>query len=424
MIEIITSDGVTLDLDKSASFAIEIENPMLDDTGIPVAFSTPVTFLPTLTNIKVFGWVDFMMCEPENKTIAVSIHLSGIPIFSGSLVYDSIEDGKLNYTFNERDLEDNLTGKIHEVSHMLREVDPYLIGGDGRRGAHPLDDIAEKAKMGEYDGWAAPIIVGKEQLVYCSASGTDAAHDHIDANVKYRNWPTFVYSSSFMPAVKVKYILEKILDGVEIGEDIRGLFEMIAVPGTYSRPDSSRGYNKIDSHLVLDLADMLPDCDMSSFLSNILKILCASLLVDGNRYVILSKKTILDSNAVMDLSEKISDQYSISKEEAQFYHFEYANDEDSVFDPDNAAYDTSNEIIDVPGLLEVADMVRRTEEYKSFRCVDTGDIYSGKMLCQPVMDLIYHNIRGIEKGSADNSSFDASCDFNLVNVILIYNNTL
>ena len=43
MIRIITGEGVSLDLDPSAEFEVEYENPMLDDSHIPVPFSTAVT---------------------------------------------------------------------------------------------------------------------------------------------------------------------------------------------------------------------------------------------------------------------------------------------------------------------------------------------------------------------------------------------
>ena len=48
MIRIITGEGVSLDLDPSAEFEVEYENPMLDDSHIPVPFSTAVTILPSV----------------------------------------------------------------------------------------------------------------------------------------------------------------------------------------------------------------------------------------------------------------------------------------------------------------------------------------------------------------------------------------
>ena len=89
MIEIITASGVSLDIDPSYEFEIEMENPMLDDTHIPIAYSTSIAFLPTAKNKAAFGYLAAMYREPEVKQLSVSIHAGGIPLFWGRLEYDT-----------------------------------------------------------------------------------------------------------------------------------------------------------------------------------------------------------------------------------------------------------------------------------------------------------------------------------------------
>ena len=105
MIEIITRSGISLDLAPDALFELELENPMLADEHIPVAYTTSISFLPTLKNRQVFGYISAMMLEPQVKELSVSIQVQGIPLFFGTLIYDSIENGDVNYTFSGRNLD-------------------------------------------------------------------------------------------------------------------------------------------------------------------------------------------------------------------------------------------------------------------------------------------------------------------------------
>lgn len=90
MIRILTDKGVSLDIDPSAEFEIEYENPMLDDSHMPVPFSTSITFLSTPVNCKVFGYLSAMMLEPSVKKLSAVIEAGGIPLFYGTLLFDSI----------------------------------------------------------------------------------------------------------------------------------------------------------------------------------------------------------------------------------------------------------------------------------------------------------------------------------------------
>ncbi len=78
MIEIITRAGISLDLAPDALFEVELENPMLSDEHIPVAYSTSISFLPTLKNKQVFGYLPAILLEPQVKEVAVSVQVRGI----------------------------------------------------------------------------------------------------------------------------------------------------------------------------------------------------------------------------------------------------------------------------------------------------------------------------------------------------------
>ena len=64
MVEIITANGVSLDLAPDSTFEIEIEQPLLDTEAVPVPYSTAISFLPSRKNCNEFDYIDALMLEP------------------------------------------------------------------------------------------------------------------------------------------------------------------------------------------------------------------------------------------------------------------------------------------------------------------------------------------------------------------------
>lgn len=64
MIEIILEDGTSLDLKKDWEFEITLEQPMLDDSHIPIPYSTSIALPYTETNRLALKWLDALMLPP------------------------------------------------------------------------------------------------------------------------------------------------------------------------------------------------------------------------------------------------------------------------------------------------------------------------------------------------------------------------
>lgn len=414
MIEILTKTGIRLDLEKSCSFAIEMENPMLDDSGIPCAFSTEITFLPTMTNLRVFGWMDGMMSEPNNKEIAVDIFISGIRLFPGTLLYDSIENGNLKYTFSGRDIEDALSMKIYDLPLFAKSVSP--------------EDYLEIMKMvheGKTSGWGAPPVVCKDLLLQKDVID-------VDPNVKYRNiFNTYdinqIYSAGannvramFAPAVKVGYILESFF--TKYGISCPSSMKDIAILGLYKNDDPifltkmMLGYMSVAEHL--------PDITALDLLKNSLKLICSSLFRDGDGFIIVNKSDVLAGSPV-NWSGKISDNYTISKADRMFFTFGYSNDDSESQDFKETARDLRIEIEEKNNLTSVFDTLCYKTDYAVVKSKKTGDVYSGKenyisssnTKYNATMDLIYHNVGKIVSGNEEDSQYDSTCEFKLVSCL-------
>ncbi len=168
MVDILTSTGILLDISPDAEFDLTIENPIFSDERISAPWSTDIAFLPTLRNKRAFGYMGALMSAPSVTELAATIIVQGIHLISGTLIYDGLSDGCLNYTFTSRDLSVDWAKKLYEL--------PFL--GDAENGI----DYMREVLAGDIDGISAPVIVN-------AALESDADWNLDEANIgrKYRN---------------------------------------------------------------------------------------------------------------------------------------------------------------------------------------------------------------------------------------------
>lgn len=430
MIEIITASGVSLDIDPSYEFEIEMENPMLDDTHIPIAYSTSIAFLPTAKNKSVFGYLAAMYREPDVKQLSVSIHAGGIPLFWGRLEYDSVEDGKLNYTFAGRDLEDEWGGYIHKLTHLSRiEVN---------RGNSYILQIDQHLKSIR-DGNAAfikdfeiPMIVGEENITDVEYTKNDIGAEKVAFNVKYHNYYWAPVVSIVTPAVKVASILSEAFKNVSISENISTLYGAVAILGLHRSKQlcALYGFQQTENYkLLLDVADMLPECTVLDLVTNIARLFCASIFREGQSFALKTNREVLADNTIIDWTDKVSDEYSLSREEESSYSFGYSNDDsENTYTTESESSGTdSGSIVDVGTMLDVIQTIENSSDYVAVRNLATGDMYSGKKMTVttatnsqytlPYMDMLLHKLHKVASDDEKENSFDNSVDFKCVRCI-------
>lgn len=428
MIEIITRSGISLDLAPDALFELELENPMLADEHIPVAYTTSISFLPTLKNRQVFGYISAMMLEPQVKELSVSIQVQGIPLFFGTLIYDGIENGDINYTFSGRNLEDDWNGYIHSLTHLTTKTFEY-------KEETPLSLLVDwwTYIMEVKSGLAAtdfeyPMLVGEANIADIEHTN-NLAIDKVSVDVKYRNYPIIAWSST-NPAVKVSKILSKALAKTSISPAILKRYEALAILGMYksSTFDWEESEDPNSADVVLRVANNLPECTVLSLVQNVLKMFCATLFRDGTNFKIVTNKEVLDSEAVADWSNKVSDIYSLSTESRQGYTFHFSNDDSEntgITESKEANETGQSSIVNVQTLERIIEASEAHEDYIAMRHLGTGDIYNGKSIkvrnaisdskehTMPYLDMLLHKM---EKYNTDDgsSNYDNAVDFNLV----------
>lgn len=322
MIKIITEDGISLDLAPDAEFAIEYNNPMFEDDRIPVPFSTSIALLPSEVNCRVLQYLPALKLEPAVKKLAASLVLNGIPFLSGILIYEGIEDGRLNYSFSGVDLETNWGKKIWEL-----DIWGPMIGDE------IYDAFAEPN-----DGISWPLLVNKDYTGYYVKNCDDIALDEeynkklpmVEKNVKYHNFRNVIPEaerSRLTPAVSVSRIIG---DKFSVSGILTKLFPLVSVIGQYN---IDKGFVQTKVPVPVDCAACLPDYSFAEFTAELSKMFCSAIFEDGQgKFKMMPINTILGEAASEDWTEKISDSFTSDTEEASGYIFGFANSGEDSFD--------------------------------------------------------------------------------------------
>lgn len=413
MIKIITEDGISLDLAPDAEFAIEYNNPMFEDDRIPVPFSTSIALLPSATNCKVFQYLPALKLEPAVKKLAASIVFNGIPFLTGTLIYDGIEDGNLNYTFASRDVADNWDLKLYEL-----DIPRTIIGNDGtvRSNGVSYPIVTSRDFTGHF--------VKEDDSIAVTRKYNDNFAPKTSGYQKYRNF----YPRYKIPAVEVQAILSERLG--TFSNDINEMLPYIAVLAPFKINESSLGYQNES------VAVHLPNVSFCDFVKEFLKLFCAAVYMDGDNLVVKSFNDMTQTY-VTDWTSKISDSFNSENEEANGYVFGYANSDEDAANLDmsslaevdalaSALYVSAGLIAGSPLVVSIPVKVKSTGDYVSNKS-SFVESYVRYRVRPPVAerkwrliaaaDVLFHNNLK-HKNNVDGADiYDNSSDFKLVKCV-------
>ena len=234
------------------------------------------------------------------------------------------------------------------------------------------------------------------------------------------------------PAVKVASILAEAFKNVSISDNISTLYEALAILGLHRSKQlcALYGLQQTDNYnLLLDVADMLPDCTVLDLVTNIARLFCASIFRDGQSFVLKTNREVLADSTVTDWTDKVSDEYSLSREEEASYSFGFSNDdsENTYTTESESSGTTGGSIVDVGTMLDVIQTIKNSSDYVAVRNLATGDMYSGKKMTVttatnsqytlPYMDMLLHKLHKVSSDDDKENSFDNSVDFKCVRCI-------
>lgn len=429
MVRILTKDYTELDLTKGFEFQLELDNPILEDDHLPQAFSTQISFPPSPTNRKAFGYLPAMFLAPSVQALDVTVWVGGVPFVSGSLAYDGIEDGNLMYTFTQRipDLDGKIwAAPIEEFSYRdgvpkssTKFATPLLIN-ETNVAVQPYSKISRRPVEGEPD---------------YSATSTDGSVDEDDYlyRQKYFNYSNasegFGYFT-FIPAVPIRVILAGIDVNVPVSllqpENAPGelailgryheyLFEDVVKPSPSVRRSSGFGSSTSGgrqtyssgtgrpsrtsesgiSSYKTDIASFLPDITFSALVKNLCSIYCAGIFNDHGVFRLVTAAEVLTS-AAADWSDKVSADFDAEVEEARSYRFGYASENsDTAETLEKKIADGTVETMQEGNISGILDHFTSAEDYTTVYDTVTGDVYSGRKY-DAVVKKYYETYQGKE----------------------------
>lgn len=361
MIEIRTNTGVSLDIAPDMEFELIMENPILADEHIPTPFSTSISFPPSHKNKGVFGYVDALMLQPSVMEIGATIFSSGIPVISGTLIFDSVdEDKNLCYAFNGVDYTEQWKGKLYEIQDILT-------------GEYNSDQI----KSGIYEDVKAPRMIASGYEAKTGLEPTTVNEHTVVASVpKFFNAGTHSPRSQsnadtrFLPAVSLSLLTKRILG------DSAAAALADAIDGLYIIGTHRDGNNAV--YMQPDIGSFLPDISKADFIREVCKLAAAGVFKDGNGVRVVKAKDILLDTDFLDWSDLISDIFSQQREDAEGYKFGFMESGNRSEIPEITDDGTGESIQTVESLSDLVTLPDE-ESYKLFLYGRTEDIYSEKL---------------------------------------------
>lgn len=228
------SEGIILDVQPDQDVTFTLDNPIFEDDRVPVAVSTNVEFKLSPKNCKFFGFTPGIRRRPSRKTAACEALFNGIVAFQGELKYDDYSDKSLQYSFVGAEFDHIVTGKLTDI--------PFSGFEDIK-----FSTMVENARKGLYDEFGLPQIMRKAMsasIEYVTSGPTKAECSTVD---KYANW-LYTTRPYVVPAIKVRYILDKILPELELGEpELEKLLNMLAILGLYKSSEYDNRYGVKDT---------------------------------------------------------------------------------------------------------------------------------------------------------------------------------
>lgn len=365
MIEIITINGVSLDLDPEGTFEIEMEQPLLDTEAVPVPYSTAISFLPSQKNCNEFGYIPALMMEPTAQSIQADIYVNGFKMISGILIYESIEEGFIKYNFAAKDTIAKLENKDISENGFLGMV----------TSRQPGDFNLTNIRNGYNEVVQAPLLVNKNKVF---ASTLQASSDEFKDGIKerYHNYP-YDLDAIFTPAVRLyDFLIDEFGEKLVIDDSILTDLKKIYLLCPY-KPNPTSAKNGFGS--IADLNSTLPKINKLDLFKNIAKIFGAAFYKDGDGYRLLRAGSVLYGATIKDWSGYISDVYSSRPEPPKGYVLKFDDDSsDNAYDAKNLTSDIEDG--DIEERTSYHDLIWRDTpsigEYSTRLHKPTGDIFS------------------------------------------------
>lgn len=357
----ISAGSSLLDLPPDISLTLESENPLFSSDRIPTTYSLEFEVRGTSHNLDLFSHPERLGSAADFTTkIPSEIRFDTLLISSGALTVTTVTSEGITLSFRgavlPRDIRrhlqnQNLGRKVIGTAHVeYNHVDTSELRISyndhlTELAAATFPDIVaapvylSDAKEPPYDG---PSHAGLRERImwinpYLRAEGFSSSDGYLKGALDFGT-PIL---AKILPAVRVGYILRCLL-GTSLESNVfdttewQRLMLISSYHPRYTTRDSTPVWD-IDTESLevsISLADFMPSVAANEFLSEILKLPCASMYISGDRYTIELNRDTLSRPCRLSWDDRLIGTPEISRQAAQRYTYGYSGDSSSAVSPE------------------------------------------------------------------------------------------
>lgn len=350
MLQIIINQ-TPLDLPSDISVEISIEHPLCISDRLPVAFSLSFEIPATPANNLILEQPERITSQADfTRKIPGEIRFASFTIITGAFIIEQASVDNITLQFTGATLPDNI--RRHLQNH---DIGTYFHGGPLEQITQPsgipsveceklTDELAVKLWYETHlripNVIAAPLAIKSAPYTAVEFNLADPftnrramfCNYYVDGykHVYHRDQGVCGYLTKVLPAFRVGFLLEKIIGSHLKSDNIFNTdLERLMLVSTFSSYYDSTTNSPVwkwdqQTHNVsMVLSDYLPDMAANDFLSELLKIPCASLYPQGDTFTIELNDNTLDNVAILDWTDKMVGIPTISRQAGQQYSLAY-----------------------------------------------------------------------------------------------------
>lgn len=352
MLEIFVN-GISLDLTPDITFNLVIENPFISNDFIPSPFSLTFTLPPSRKNLIKLGNPDRVSSNGSFQLHENCIvRFESIGFSQGTLLVKSFQDNLIQAFYQGSLFADNIINPLSDCP-----IHQYNFG-NGTDAEFPFAtstwknayvNLIQASKAGSEKFVAAPIFIpGMEwPTPDLTVDGHKALlQSYFNAFNGWANKYTFdtVLQNDFMhgvifPQIFIHDIIEAVIGNKLVANIFASgeLANLVAITSyhfnlfAWPEPFWQASYLLQDNTDLnsgprfMELKSFLPSTPFNEMLKDLLKLICATMYMSGNKYDIQLNKDILNSTTVENWESIITDNIIISKQSGQPYKYGYAD---------------------------------------------------------------------------------------------------
>lgn len=363
-------DNTKVDIFEDTSITLTLSNPMFDEQGIPTPYSLSFSLPKSRRNLAVIDHSHRPTSQWERVELRAVILFNSIEISRGKISIDAISKDDIDVSFNSADFLATTSKWLYEqdLGRISFGKATFVDGSVGRPNEKywnmfepftAYKQYWDDRILDEFPVIAAPTMAIKDFIF--------EAHEDIPGRPpgqtsyynqrvgRINNYTALGYGTSrqtfakILPSIQLSYILSKIhpnFGQLFSDSELRRIMIVSTYHPSYQAAKNEQVWSldTTTGDVYLDIADFMPKVNTGDFLCECLKLLCASIFIVKGSPVVALKQDILQSDRVLDWSEKVIGTPSIAFSPAQKYIVEYADQSTDEPLPPERVIETINDI--------------------------------------------------------------------------------